>query len=114
METGPKPLKSPDIALTAAIAFLDLAKDTTGVKPARDVFRSTSTLLTEIRVLFSSTPFLFTADRRAQDSMVKDADCVELGLTCTQVCRALDREINGRRQEEFSRPAIEAIERLNA
>ena len=55
METKPEPLKGSDVALfslTAAIATLDLAKDTTGVKPAKDVFRSTSTLLAEIRVLF--------------------------------------------------------------
>ena len=46
--------------------------------------------------------------------MVKDADCVGLGLTCTQLCQALDRGINGRRQEESNRPVIEAIEQLNA
>ena len=55
MKTKPEPLKGFDVALfslTAAIATLDLAKDMTGVKPAKDVFRSTSTLLAEIRVLF--------------------------------------------------------------
>ena len=40
---------------------------------------------------FSSTPLLLAADRRVQDSMIKDADCVELGLTCTHVCQAPDR-----------------------
>ena len=44
--------------------------------------------------------------------MIKEADCVELGLTCAQVCQALYLGINGRRQEEFDRSVIEAIEGL--
>ena len=53
METKSKQRKGPGGALSslnAAIDTLDLARDTTRVKPAKDAFRSTSNLLTEIRV----------------------------------------------------------------
>ena len=44
--------------------------------------------------------------------MIKEADWVQLGLTCAELCQALDRGINGRRQEELSQSALEAIEQL--
>ena len=44
--------------------------------------------------------------------MAKEADCVELGLTCAEVCQALDRGINGRRQEQLSQSVLETIEQL--
>ena len=44
--------------------------------------------------------------------MIKEADYVELGLTCAGVCQALDRGINGRRQEQLSQSALKSIERL--
>ena len=44
--------------------------------------------------------------------MIKEVGCVELGLTCAEVCRALDRGINGRRQEQLGQSIVEAIERL--
>ena len=53
MGTKSKQRKGLDGALSsldAAIDTLDLATDATSVKPAKDAFRSTSNLLTEIRV----------------------------------------------------------------
>ena len=44
--------------------------------------------------------------------MIKEADCVELGMTCAQVCQALDRGINGRQQEQIGQSALKTIERL--
>ena len=47
-----------------------------------------------------------------QDSMVNETDYVELGLTCADVCRALDRGINGKRVDELSPSVLEAIGQL--
>jgi hypothetical protein len=55
METKSKQLKGPDgsiASLNAAIGTLDLARDTTSVKPVKEAFGSASLLLTTIRVRF--------------------------------------------------------------
>jgi hypothetical protein len=39
-------------------------------------------------------------------------DYVDLGLACTDVCRALDRGMRGRRVEALSHSVCEAIEQL--
>ena len=44
--------------------------------------------------------------------MVNKTDYVELGLACTNVCKALDRGLNGRRLDELSGPVREAIVQL--
>jgi hypothetical protein len=44
--------------------------------------------------------------------MINRKDCIELGLACADVCRALDQGVNGRRAEELTQPALEAIEQL--
>ena len=44
--------------------------------------------------------------------MIKEPDCIELGLTCAKTCQTLDRGIAGRRQEQLSQSVLEAIERL--
>ena len=44
--------------------------------------------------------------------MANKADYVELGLACADVCKALDRGMNGRRLDELSPPVREAIEQL--
>ena len=44
--------------------------------------------------------------------MVNKLDYVELGLACADVCRALDRGVNGRRLDELSQSVSEAIEQL--
>ena len=116
METKPQPLKRPDTvlpSLNAAIDTLDLARDTTSVKPAEDAFRSASHLLTVIRVcLVSARANQSLADTLTQDSMIKEVDCVELGLKCAGVCRVLDQGINGRRQAQLNRSTLEVVERF--
>ena len=100
-------------SLNAAINTLDIAKDKTSVKPVKDVFSSAGILLNTIRVsLIPTNVSRLPADVSTQDSMIKDADCVELGLTCADVCQVLDRRINGRRQEQISQSALQTIERL--
>ena len=44
--------------------------------------------------------------------MINKADYVDLGLACADVCRALDRGMNGRRTDELNQSAAEAIEQL--
>ena len=44
--------------------------------------------------------------------MSNEIDYIELGLACADVCKALDRGMNGRRVDEFSHPVCEAIEQL--
>ena len=48
----------------------------------------------------------------SQDSMANELDYVELGLSCADICRALDRGMDGRRLEEFSQSVCDAIHQL--
>ena len=44
--------------------------------------------------------------------MAKKVEYVELGLTCTGVCEALNRGMDKRRADELSQSILEAIEKL--
>ena len=44
--------------------------------------------------------------------MINEEDYVDLGLGCADVCRALDRGMNGRRVDELSQSVFEAIAQL--
>ena len=44
--------------------------------------------------------------------MANKADYVELGLACADVCRALDRGMNGKKLEDLSQSVCEAIAQL--
>ena len=44
--------------------------------------------------------------------MANKTDYVELGLACADVCKALDRGMNGRRVNDLSQPVFEAIGQL--
>ena len=44
--------------------------------------------------------------------MVNEIDYVELGIACADVCRALERGMNGRRVNELSQSVFEAIGQL--
>jgi hypothetical protein len=39
-------------------------------------------------------------------------DYVELGLTCADLCKALNRGLNGKKSNELSQSVLEAIEQL--
>ena len=47
-----------------------------------------------------------------QDSMANRTDYVELGLACAEVCKALDRGMNGRQMNDLNQSLFEAIEQL--
>ena len=42
-----------------------------------------------------------------------ELDCVELGLFCADICRALDRGTIGKKPDELSQPAYGAINQLS-
>ena len=44
--------------------------------------------------------------------MANKLDYVELGLACADVCRALDRGMNGKGVDELSQSVYQAIEQL--
>jgi len=44
--------------------------------------------------------------------MVNQMDYVELGLTCAEVCAALDRGVNGKRLSDLNNSVCEAIKQL--
>ena len=44
--------------------------------------------------------------------MANEADYVEVGLFCAEICRALDRGMNGKKLEDLSQSACDAINQL--
>lgn len=47
-----------------------------------------------------------------QDDMADERDYVDLGRSCADVCKALDRGLGRRRLGEISPPVLEAIQQL--
>ena len=98
--------------LNAAIDAMNLIKELSSMTPAKAVFGSVTILMTMIRVRLSSSSVIYCRFTHNQDSMANKADYVDLGLACADVCKALDRGMNGRRLDELNRPVLEAIEQL--
>ena len=98
-------------SLNTAINVLNLGKEVPNVTPAKAAFGSVSALLAMIKVHlhFYDKCLGFTSD---QDSMVHDADYVDLALQCADICRALDRGMSGKRLDGFSQSISDAIEQL--
>jgi len=48
----------------------------------------------------------------SQDSVVNELDYVELGLFCADICRALDRGMNGKKLEDLKQSVCDAINQL--
>ena len=46
--------------------------------------------------------------------MADEQDYMDLGRSCADVCKALERGLEGRRSDELSRPVLEAIEQLTS
>ncbi|KAF9785552.1 hypothetical protein BJ322DRAFT_838815 [Thelephora terrestris] len=81
--------------LNVAIDVLNLAKGASSVTPATIAFGTAGSLLSLIR-----------------DSMANRGDYVALGLACADICRALQRGLDGRRANQLNGSVIEAIEQL--
>jgi len=47
-----------------------------------------------------------------QDSMANEEEYVEIGLHCTEICRALDRGMKGKGLDELSQSVFDAITQL--
>ena len=47
-----------------------------------------------------------------QDSMANERDYVGLGLNCAEICKALDRGVNGKKLDDLSPSVCEAINQL--
>ena len=98
--------------LNVTIEAMNLAKEICSITPAKAAFGSVSVILTMIKVCSPHpvfTGFWFTF---SQESMINSQDCVDLGLSCTDVCKVLDRGLKGRRLDELSQSVLEAIEQL--
>jgi len=99
-------------SLSVTIEALNLAKDVCGITPAKIAFGSVSALLTMIRVRFFQFCDNEPRVHMYQDSMINERDYVELGLSCADICTALDRGLNGRRMNELNQSVFEAIQQL--
>jgi len=55
---------------------------------------------------------IFSRFTDRQDSAANELDYVELGLSCADICRALDRGMNEKRLNDLSRPVCDAINQL--
>ena len=44
--------------------------------------------------------------------MANEQDYVDLGMSCADVCKAIDRGLRGRRLEELNESLLEAFEQL--
>ena len=108
----PEEMKDATSALNAAIEAMDLAKRLSTIAPARDVFGSVSVSLTMLRV---SSFCFFPIDcglESAQDTIMDEADYVELGLACADVCTVLNRKLDGWEFEDLSNSVCKTIAQL--
>ena len=46
--------------------------------------------------------------------MANEKEYVDIGSTCANVCKVLDRGLNGKRLDELSQAVLEAIQELTA
>lgn len=99
-------------SLNTAINALDLARDTTSVKQARDVFGSASALLTATRVGFLLVHVGRWLADVTQDSAINEVLYVELALACVDVCQTLDRATKESGANQLSRSVLSAIDEL--
>ena len=47
-----------------------------------------------------------------QDSVVNEAEYVDLALACADICQVLERVINGRGMDQPSQPVSKAVDQL--
>jgi hypothetical protein len=99
--------------LNATIEVMNLAKEASSPTPAKAVFGSVSIILTMIRVgLLPVRLDQSQANVLIQDSMMNVTDYVDLGLACAEVCRSLDRGMDGKQLDDLSQSVREAINQL--
>ena len=97
--------------LNTAIDAMDLAEKISSITPAKAVFATVSVLLAMIKV-YSSSAMRCSRFTCSQDSMTNTLDYVELGLFCADICRALDRGMNGKKLDDLNQSVCDAINQL--
>ena len=115
MQTNPQLQKGHDGALSTlnvTIEALNLAEEVCSIAPAKAAFGSVVSLLTMIKVRFLPSFGYRPPPDVLQESMVNEEDRVDLGLSCAEVCKTLDRVLKGRRLDELGQSVLEAIQQL--
>lgn len=98
-----------------AIDGLNLAKEFSSITPAKPVFGSVAALLTMIRVTFLLHSTISHSEfTHGQDTMINEKVYVELGFSCADICRAIERGIDERKLDDFSGSVRDAIDQLKA
>ena len=110
----PKGWKGTLSLLNVAIDVVNLAKEVSGIPPAKAAFDSVSALLTMIRVRCHLAYNRMFRPHSRQDLMMNELDYIELGLNCADICGALDRGMNGKKLGELSQSMCDAINQLTA
>ena len=54
----------------------------------------------------------FSRLTHSQDTMANEQDYVDLGLSCADICKALERGMGGRSLDDLSKPMRDAINQL--
>jgi len=108
----PKGRESAVSLLNAAIDAMDLAEKISSITPAKAVFATVAVLLAMIKVFSSSSAVRCPELTRSQESMINALDYVELGLFCSDICRALDRGMNGKKLDNLNQSVCDAISQL--
>ena len=109
----PKEREGVASVLNGFIEVFNLAKEVSGNTPAKAVFGSVSVILAMIRVSLLAFRWSNTDSTEcAQDTMANEADYVELGLACADVCATLKRGLDGKSEDGLNDSVRKAIERL--
>ena len=98
--------------LDAAIEAINLAKEISSITPAKAVFGTVSALLMMIKVCFLHSVVGCPGFTRGQESMANELDYVDLGLSYADICRALDRGMNGKQLSDLSQSVRDTINQL--
>ena len=100
-------------ALNGFIEVFNLAKEVSSNTPAKAVFGSVSILLAMIRVSLLAFYWPNTdSTERGQDAMINQADYVELGLACADVCVSLKRGLDEKSEDDLNDSVRGAIKQL--
>jgi len=49
-----------------------------------------------------------------QNFTTNEQECIKLGLSCADICTALERGMDGKKLEDLSQPMFEAVQQLTA
>ena len=99
-------------ALNMAIDSLNIVKEATNATPVNPVFGSVAVLLTMIRVSSLQFEMRFPTFTHIQDTMANEQDYVNLGLSCADICKALERGMDGKPLNDLSKSVCDAINQL--